>query len=63
MAEVTDPLYTYMSESFAKFVTGEMDIDDDATWQAYLDECNTYDIEGICAIYNKYIEGKQMYNK
>ena len=63
VAEVTDPLYTYMSESFAKFVTGEMDIDDDATWQAYLDECNTYDIEGICAIYNKYIEGKQMYNK
>ena len=63
VTEVTDPLYTYMSESFAKFVTGELDIDDDATWQAYLDECYTYDIDGICAIYNKYIEGKTMYNK
>lgn len=63
VSEVTDPLYTYMSESFAKFVTGEWDISDDAVWQKYLDECNAYDIEGICAIYNKYIEGKTMYNK
>ncbi len=63
VSEVTDPLYTYMSESFAKFVTGELDINDDAVWQSYLDTCNGYDIEGICAIYNKYIEGKTMYNK
>ena len=37
-------LNTFVSESFQAFLTGTMDIDDDATWEKYLKDAETYNL-------------------
>ena len=50
---------TYTSESFANFVTGVQDINDDAVWEAYLEGFNTYKLPRILEIrqacYDRYL--------
>ena len=50
---------TYASESFAKFVNGDLDIDDDAVWEEYLANYNTYNLPRILEIrqacYDRYL--------
>ena len=50
---------TYTSESFANFVTGVQDIDDDATWEAYLAGYDGYNLARILEIrqacYDRYL--------
>ena len=52
-------LGTYTKESCANFITGAQDIDDDAVWQAYLDNYSTYNLERIREIkqacYDRYL--------
>ena len=35
----------------AKFITGELDVDDDAVWQGYVDEINGLGVEDYLALY------------
>ena len=41
---------TYVTESFQAFLTGTMDIDDDATWNKYLKDAETYNLSKILKI-------------
>ena len=63
-AEVTEiggVLWTYVSECMGKFYQGEMDVNDDDTWNAYVEQCKAYGTDRLCEIYNKYIEGVDFY--
>ncbi|MBQ8952929.1 MAG: extracellular solute-binding protein [Clostridia bacterium] len=55
----TSNVGTYASESFANFVTGVQDIDDDATWEAYLANYDSYKLPRILEIrqacYDRYL--------
>ncbi|MBQ3106699.1 MAG: hypothetical protein IJC51_04450, partial [Eggerthellaceae bacterium] len=50
---------TYCSESFANFVLGNLDVDDDAVWQKYLDDFKSYNVDRITEIrqgaYDRYL--------
>lgn len=50
---------TYVTESFTAFMTGTMDIDDDATWEKYLKDAETYNLSKILKIrqdcYDRYL--------
>ena len=50
---------TYCNESFANFVTGSLDIDDDAVWAKYLSDFETYNLSRITEIrqacYDRYL--------
>jgi len=50
---------TYSSEAFANFLTGVRDIDDDATWESYLADYGTYNLDRILEIrqacYDRYL--------
>lgn len=41
---------TFIEESFAAFLTGTMDVDDDAVWQKYLDDFETYNLSRVLEI-------------
>ncbi len=41
---------TYVCESFTAFLTGTMDIEDDATWEKYLKDAETYNLSKILKI-------------
>lgn len=43
-------LNTYVSESFASFMNGTKDIDDDAVWEQYLADLKTYNLDRIVEI-------------
>ncbi|MBR6498487.1 MAG: hypothetical protein IKT23_02220, partial [Clostridia bacterium] len=50
---------TYASESFAKFVNGDLDINDDTVWAEYLANYDTYNLPRILEIrqacYDRYL--------
>ena len=41
---------TYCTENFANFVTGSLDVDDDAVWAKYLADFETYNLSRITEI-------------
>ena len=58
--EISQNIPTYVSESFASFLTGAKDINDDAVWQQYLDDLETYNLSRVLEIrqscYDRYKE-------
>lgn len=50
---------TYCTESFANFLTGAQDIDDDAAWEAHLESLKSHNYEEIKEIrqdcYDRYV--------
>jgi putative aldouronate transport system substrate-binding protein len=52
LAELQTNIATYITQAQAEFVTGQRDIDDDATWEAY-----TADLEGLGL--SRYLELQQ----
>lgn len=48
--EISGNIPTYIAESYASFLTGSSDIDDDAVWQQYLDDLETYNLSRILEI-------------
>ena len=50
---------TYVDESFAAFLNGSKDIDDDAVWEQYLADLETYNLSRILEIrqacYDRYV--------
>ncbi len=46
----TVSLDTFCSESFAAFVSGTLDVNDDAVWAKYLSDCETYNLSRITEI-------------
>ncbi len=63
VSEIGSVLWTYVKECMAKFYQGEMDVNDDATWNAYVEQCKVYGTDRLCEIYNAYIDGITFYNK
>ena len=61
VSEIGGVLWTYVSECMGKFYQGEMDVDDDDTWNAYVEQCKAYNCDRLCEIYNAYIEGIDFY--
>lgn len=48
--EIAQNIPTYVSESFAAFLTGSKDINDDAVWESYLADLETYNLSRILEI-------------
>ncbi len=48
--EIAQNIPTYVSESYASFLTGTKDIDDDATWNKYLEDLETYNLSRVLEI-------------
>ena len=48
--EISQNIPTYVSESFAAFLTGTKDIDDDAVWEQYLSDMETYNLSRVLEI-------------
>ncbi len=40
-----------LTSSIARFITGDLDIDDDAAWQSYLDELEQMGLSDLLAVY------------
>lgn len=49
-AAATD-VETYLAEALTKFIIGDMDINDDATWSAYLDKLNQLGLQDMIDCY------------
>ncbi|WP_334148627.1 extracellular solute-binding protein [Microbacterium sp.] len=45
LAELQTNIATYITQAQAEFVTGQRDINDDAAWQAYIDDLNGLGVE------------------
>lgn len=45
LAELQTNIATYITQAQAEFVTGQRDVNDDATWQAYIDDLNGLGVE------------------
>ena len=58
--EIAQNIPTYVSENFASFLNGSKDIDDDAVWEAYKNDLETYNLSEILEIrqaaYDRYLE-------
>ncbi len=48
--EIAQNIPTFVSESFASFLTGTQDINDDATWNKYLEDLESYNLSRILEI-------------
>ena len=50
---------TYASENFSSFLTGNIDINDDAAWNTYLEGFNTHNLPRVLEIrqdcYDRYL--------
>lgn len=59
MDEIGQNITTYVDESFASFLNGSKDIDDDAVWEQYLADLETYNLSRILEIrqacYDRYV--------
>mgnify|MGYP000018357755 FL=1 len=57
--EIGQNIPTFVSESFASFLTGAKDIDDDAVWEQYKNDLETYNLSEILevrqAAYDRYL--------
>ena len=56
---ISGALGTYTAESFANFLTGALDIDDDAVWEKYIADYSNYNLDRIREIrqacYDRYM--------
>ena len=50
---ISTDLTTYYEEWMGAFLVGEMDVDDDATWEEYLMGLNDIGLERYVEIYNE----------
>ena len=50
MSTVNSVLNSYMNESRVKFITGVLDIEDDATWENYLSELEKIGLQQVIDI-------------
>jgi putative aldouronate transport system substrate-binding protein len=55
-ADINTPLFTYIDQSMAQFVTGARDINSDFAWNTYLSELDRLGSKELIAIYQKYIK-------
>ncbi len=60
--EISTVMNTYIQESMAKFYQGEWDPNDDAAWNAFVEQVKAYGSDRLCEIYNAYIVGVDFYN-
>ena len=51
ISDSTTTIIDYVNESIARFITGDLDIDDDAAWQNYLDELEQMGLSDLLAVY------------
>ena len=51
ISDSTTTIIDYVDESIARFITGDLDIDDDAAWQSYLDELEQMGLSDLLAVY------------
>ena len=49
-ADIASTVYTYASEQVLKWMIGEAELTDES-WNAYVDQCNTMDLERCVEIY------------
>ena len=58
--EIAQNIPTFVEESFAEFLTGSKDINDDAVWEKYLSDLETYNLSRVLEIrqacYDRYKE-------
>ncbi|MDD7741109.1 MAG: hypothetical protein PUJ62_13795 [Lachnospiraceae bacterium] len=58
--EIAANIPTYVSENYAAFLTGSKDVDDDAVWEAYLNDLESYNLSAVLevrqAAYDRYLE-------
>ena len=58
--EIAQNIPTFVSESFASFLTGSQDIDDDAVWEQYKSDLESYNLSRVLEIrqaaYDRYLE-------
>ena len=50
ITEVVASLETYAKESTAAFCVGQLDINDDAAWQAYINELDAIGLPGVLEV-------------
>ena len=55
--ELEGDLFSYVNECRAAFITGTMDIEDDATWNAYLEELEAYELQTWVELYQEAYDG------
>lgn len=48
--EIAQNIPTYVNESYAAFLTGTKDINDDSVWQQYLDDLESYNLSRVLEI-------------
>ena len=53
-------LNTYVTEKMTAFLTGEIDINDDAVWQEYLNNLDTIGIDRLIEIYAESYEASPL---
>jgi len=56
--ELFNDMKTYILQSYAEFITGVRDVNDDAEWQAYKDELNARGLERYIEVAGEYFFGK-----
>ena len=58
--EIAANIPTYVSENYAAFLTGSKDVNDDAVWEAYLNDLESYNLSAVLevrqAAYDRYLE-------
>lgn len=53
---VSTDVTTYLDETIVKFITGDMDVDDDSVWQEYLDTLDALGVNTMIEIYSAALE-------
>ena len=51
LSTIKSPISTYITESFANFISGAIDIDDDAAWENYLSTLESMNVDRMLEIY------------
>ena len=51
ISDSTTTIIDYVNESIARFITGDLDIDDDSAWQNYLDELQAMGLSDLLSVY------------
>jgi putative aldouronate transport system substrate-binding protein len=55
-SDISAQLDPYKDQTITKFITGELDVNSDAAWNAYVDECNRLGATERIQIYGKYLK-------
>lgn len=51
VSDSSTTIIDYVNESIARFITGDLDIDNDSSWQNYLDELEQMGLSDLLAVY------------